>query len=142
MDNQEELVARVVRDARVVAVIGAQGEDQRHKSAYSIPDVMHARGIRIIPVNPKLSSAFGERALGSVLELREKVDVVQIFRRSELVPPHVDEILAMPAEVRPDVVWLQTGIVHEGGAAKLRAAGIGVIMDRCFAVEMSRYGRR
>jgi hypothetical protein len=140
--EEEELVERTVRDAKTVAVIGMKGADAPLASAYTIPATMQARGIRVIPVNPAISSALGEPALKSVRDLRERVDVVQIFRRSEYVSAHADEILAMPAELRPKVVWMQSGIVNEEAAAKLRAAGIGVVMDRCFAVEMAHFGRR
>jgi hypothetical protein len=140
--EEERLVERVVRTAKTVAVIGMKGQDSLHAPAASVPAVMQRRGIRVIPINPTVREALGEKALASVSELSEKVDVVQIFRRPELVAAHADEILAMSPALRPPVVWLQSGIVNDAAAAKLRAAGIEVIQDRCFAVEMTRLGRR
>jgi predicted CoA-binding protein len=140
--DEEQLIERTVRDARVVAVIGMKDADDALAPAYTVPAVMKQRGIRVIPVNPTIASALGEPSRAGMGDVRERVDVVQIFRRSELVGPHADEILSLPPELRPTVVWMQTGIADEKSAARLRAAGIGVIMDRCFAVEMSRHGRR
>jgi predicted CoA-binding protein len=135
----EARVAEIVRDARVVAVVGMKGERDRAAPAFYVPQAMQGHGIRLVPVNPMIDEALGAPALKAVADLTEKVDVIQIFRRPELVPALADEILALPAERRPAVVWLQTGIIHEGAAEKLTEAGIEVIMDRCFMVDARRY---
>jgi predicted CoA-binding protein len=141
MVDEETLARDVVRAAQTVAVVGMKGERTPEAPAHTVPAVMQRRGIRVIPVNPTIDSALGAPSLPSVAALREKVDVIQVFRRSSAVAALADEILAMPAELRPKVVWLQSGIVDENAAAKLRAAGMDVIMDRCFAVDMAKYRR-
>ncbi len=135
----EARVAEIVRGARVVAVVGMKGERDRAVPAFYVPHAMKGHGIRLVPVNPMIDEALGAPALRSVADLTEKVDVIQIFRRPELVGALADEILALPAERRPAVVWLQTGIVNEPAAERLTEAGIEVVMDRCFMVDARRY---
>jgi hypothetical protein len=141
MPPEEELIRRVVTTAKTAAVIGMKGADDPRAAAATVPDEMRRRGIRVIPVNPTIAEAFGVPSLARVTDLRERVDVVQIFRRSELVGAHADEILTMPEALRPAVVWMQSGIADDDAAKRLRAAGIDVVQDRCFAVEMTRHGR-
>lgn len=131
-------ISEIVRSARVVAVVGIKGEQDAQAAAHTVPSTMKANGIRIIPINPTIESVFGVPSLKSVGELRESVDVLQVFRRSEALPGVADEVLALPESLRPKTVWMQLGIVNEEAAAKLRAAGIEVVMDRCFAVEMAK----
>lgn len=128
----------IVRGARVVAVVGIKGDQDAHAAAHSVPAAMQAHGIRIIPINPTIGSALGVPALKSIAELHERVDVLQIFRRAEALPGIADEVLALPPSLCPKTVWMQLGIVSEAAATKLRAAGIEVVMDRCFAVEMAK----
>ena len=135
----EARVAEIVRGARVIAVVGMKGERDRAAPAFYVPQAMKGHGIRLVPVNPMIDEALGAPALKAVSDLTEKVDVIQIFRRPELVPALADEILALPAERRPEVVWLQTGIISEAAADKLTEAGIEVVMDRCFMVDARRY---
>ena len=138
VENEQEL-AEIARSARVVAVIGIQDGSDPTAPAYTIPKVLQSRGLKILPVNPKLETALGERAVPDVGALPERADVIQIFRRSSAVGKHADEILALPPERRPDVVWMQTGIRDDAAAEKLSAAGIRVVMDRCLGVYTSRY---
>jgi len=139
--DEEALVERTVRHTRVAAILGVKGDDAKNVPAHTIPALMQKRGIRIVPVNPTITSALGVPSLKSVADLRERVDVLVVFRRSEAISAHADEILAMSPDTRPPVVWMQTGIVNEEAARKLRGAGVEVVMDRCFGVEMSRLGR-
>jgi hypothetical protein len=97
---------------------------------------MQAHGYRILPINPKLKSVLGERALASLAEIRGGVDLVNAFRAPQHVPAHADEILALSP--RPLAVWLQLGIAHAQAAARLEAAGIAVVQDRCLMVEHRR----
>lgn len=92
---------------------------------------MQSHGYRIIPVNPKIRGSLGEKAYGSLLEVPEKIDVVNIFRRSEFVEEVVDQAIRL----KVPVIWMQEGVVHENAAQKARAAGIFVIMDRCILKE-------
>ena len=93
-------------------------------------------GYRILPVSPKLSSVLGEAAVASLGELRERVDLVNLFRASAHVPAHAEEILALAP--RPRAVWMQLGISHPEAARRLEAAGIRVVEDRCLMVEHAR----
>lgn len=139
--TDEESLAAIVRDARTVAVVGMKDESTRHVPAFEVPQVLQQRGLRVIPVNPHIQSALGETAYADLASVPDRFDVVNVFRRAEKVPAHADEILALPEERRPDVVWMQSGIVSEAAADALRAAGIRVVMDRCLGVYASRYRR-
>ncbi len=125
----QEDVRRVLAEARTVAVLGAHVTPA--KPAHYVPDYLHGQGYRILPVNPAFAgdALWGETVRATLAELAEPVDVVDVFRRGELVPMHLDDILAM--EPRPKLVWLQLGIRNDSVAAKLLAAGIGVVQDRC-----------
>ena len=98
---------------------------------------MQSHGYRIIPVNPQISEALGEKAYPALGVVPEKIDVVDIFRRSEFVPEIVDQ--AIP--IKPMAIWMQEGVVHEAAAEKARRAGIFVIMDRCILKEHRRLAR-
>ena len=120
-----------------IAVIGIkEGENE---DAYRVPRYMQKAGYRIRPVNPKLDHVLGEDCVASIGEiegLEEGVDVVNIFRASENVPAHVDEILALKPS--PRAVWMQVGIRHGPSAQRLREAEIEVIQDRCIMVDHRR----
>jgi len=137
VDTESEL-AEIVRAARTVAVVGMKDERDADAPAHAIPRSMQARGVRVIPVNPNIEAALGERAFARLADLPERPDVVQLFRRSEAVSAVADEILALPVERRPDVVWMQSGIKNDVAAARLAEAGIRVVMDRCFSVYVAR----
>jgi hypothetical protein len=124
----------VLETTRVIAVVGMK--DAETEDAYRVPRYMQDHGYRIVPVNPKLSCVIGERAVGSLSEIREPVDLINLFRAPDHIPHHVDEILAMSPS--PKAVWMQLGIVHGGAAARLRGAGIEVIQDRCIMVDHRR----
>ena len=130
-------LAEILSQIRTLAVVGiknGEGEDARR-----IPQYMQDHGYTIVPINPKLDRVLGERAYASLGDLADSgmtVDAVNLFRASDHVPAHVDEILAMPT--RPKVVWMQLGIHHGPSAARLRAAGIKVVQDRCIMVDHRR----
>ncbi len=125
-----ELLART-RSIAVVGIKAGAGD-----AAFRVPRYLQARGYRIVPVTPVLERVLGEPALASLRDVREPIDLVDVFRAAEHVPAHVDEILALsPA---PRAVWLQQGIRHDAAAARLRDAGIAVIQDRCLMVEHAR----
>ncbi len=92
---------------------------------------MQRAGYRIIPVNPGETEVLGEKSYAGLEEVPEKVDIVDVFRRSEFVPEIVDQAIRIGARA----VWLQEGVVHEEAAAKARAAGLMVVMDRCILKE-------
>lgn len=120
--------------SKTIAVVGAK--DRPTEDAHRIPLYMQTQGYRIIPVNPKVDRILDEPCHETLSTVRENVDIVNLFRASEHVPAHVDEILAL--DPPPRAVWMQLGI-HNGEAAKrLRDAGIDVIQDRCIMVDHRR----
>lgn len=129
-DQLRELLVSV----RTVAVVGIKAGDR--DDAYRIPRYMQAHGYRIIPVSPKLERVLGQPALPSVAEIREPVDLVNLFRDSRHIPGHVDEILAL--STLPRAVWMQLGIRHDAAARRLAEAGVAVVQDRCLMVEHER----
>ena len=141
VDSESEL-AVIVCSMRTVAVVGMKDERRADEPAHTIPRMLRERGCEVIPVNPTITQALGVPALRSVTELTKRVDVLDVFRRADAIPTLADEILALPAEHRPGVVWLQTGIRHDKAAARLADAGITVVQDRCLGVYAARYRER
>jgi predicted CoA-binding protein len=136
LSEQEAL--QIVKDAKTVAVYGMQNEDNMERPAYQIPAVLQQRGLKLYPINPKIESSLGEKALASLNDLPLVVDILDVFRRSDAIPELADEIIALPASKRPKVIWLQTGITHPAAEAKLEAAGFKVISDACLGVFAAR----
>lgn len=120
-----EEVERILRPPKTIAVVGLS--DKPDRESHEIASYLQAQGYRIIPVNPRITETLGEKAYPSLRDVPERVDIVQIFRRSEEVLPVVEEAIAIGAPV----VWMQTGIVNEEAAAKAEAAGLTVVMDTC-----------
>ena len=137
--TDEARLAAIVREARTVAVIGMVGESKADRPAFRIPKTLQDLGVRVIPVNPTIADALGETAYPDVASVPVPFDVVDVFRRSERVGPIADSILALPPGRRPRVVWLQSGIRDDDAAARLTAAGIEVVQDRCLGVYAARY---
>src|ERR1700719_295789 len=107
------------------------------RPSYGVSAYMQAQGYKIIPVNPSITEALGEKAYASLLEVPEKVDIVNIFRR----PEFVEEIVDQAIRLKVPAIWVQEGVVHEAAAQKARQAGIFVIMDRCILKEhRARFG--
>lgn len=119
-----------------IAVLGAHSDPKR--AAYYVPHYLARCGFRIYPVNPTLAGQrlFGQPVVPRLSELTVPIDIVNVFRRSEALPEHLDDILAMSP--RPKLVWLQLGIRHDGVAAALSAAGIAVVQDRCMLADHQR----
>jgi predicted CoA-binding protein len=124
----------LLAQTRTIAVVGikAGAEDDAHR----VPAYLQRNGYRIVPVNPKLERVLGEPVAASLREVREPIDLVDLFRAAQHVPAHVDEVLAMSP--RPRAVWMQLGISHDESARRLEAAGIAVVQDRCIMVEHRR----
>lgn len=122
-------VRDILTQARTIAVVGAHPEATR--AAHYVPAYLHDQGYRVLPVHPAFvgQTMFGQPVVATLAELDEPVDIVDVFRRSDAIPGHLDDILAMTPP--PRVVWLQQGIRHDATAATLRAAGITVVQDRC-----------
>jgi len=94
--------------------------------------------MKIYPVNPNIQSSLGEKAYATVKELPLKVDILDVFRRPDVIPTLADELIALPEEKRPKTVWLQTGITHPEAEAKLEKAGFKVVSDACLGVVAAR----
>jgi predicted CoA-binding protein len=116
---------RILESTRTIASVGLSSNPE--KASYFVVDYLRRQGYRIIPVNPTAGEIFGEKAYPDLLAIPDKVDVVQVFRPSEDVPPIVDQAIQIGAKV----VWMQEGVSNEAAAAKARAAGLDVVMDRC-----------
>lgn len=129
---------RILAEARTIAVLGAHDDPSR--PACYVPDYLHSQGYRVLPVNPRLvgRQLWGEPVRATLAELKETVDVVDVFRRPEFLPGHEADILAM--DPGPAVVWLQLGIRHDEFARRLQAAGIAVVQDRCTLADHRRFG--
>ena len=122
----------ILKRAHTIAMVGAS--DKPDRDSYQVMAYLIAHGYRVIPVNPTVETVQGERSYPSLTAIPERVDVVDIFRSSDAVPPIVDEAIAIGAPV----VWMQLGIVNEEAARKARAAGLDVVMDRCMRTEHRR----
>jgi len=136
--ESDEEIAAIAGSIRTAAVVGMKGEEDAAAAAFRIPSELRSRGIRVIPVNPRLRGAPGERIHAAIAEVAEPFDAVLIFRRPDALGGLADEILALPPARRPRVVWLQSGIRNDAAAARLAAAGMLVVQDRCLAVELTR----
>jgi uncharacterized protein len=129
------MIPDLLRKSRVIAVVGLSSKQFR--PSYGVAEYMQREGYRIIPVNPHETEVLGEKAYARLEDVPEHVDIVDIFRRSEFVPPVVDDAIRMGA----NAVWMQEGVVDEQSAEKARAAGLAFVMDRCILKEHSRYFR-
>jgi predicted CoA-binding protein len=134
-------IAAALRAARTVAVLGAHHEASR--PACYVPAYLHAQGYRVLPVNPALAGRelWGEVTRASLVELETgdvPVDIVDVFRRAELLPGHLAEMLGMSP--RPRLVWLQLGIRNDVFARALIEEGIDVVQDRCTLADHRRLG--
>lgn len=135
MNVHDDAALREILDrCHTIAVVGIKaGADD---DAFRVPCYMQAHGYRIVPVSPKLDTVLGEHCLRSLAELREPVDLVNLFRAPQHLPAHVDEMLAL--RPLPFAAWFQLGIRHDESAARLRAAGVRVVQDACLMVEHAR----
>lgn len=126
---ETENMASILADYRTVAVVGLSPKEDR--ASYRVASYLKEQGYRIIPVNPAVNEVLGETSYPSLAAIPEPVDIVDIFRRSEDVPPVVEEAIRIGAKV----VWMQLGIVNEVAASRAREAGLKVVMDKCMKIE-------
>ena len=120
-----EVAARILHDYRRIAVVGIS--DRPERDSHRVAAYLQHAGYVIIPVNPMVTEVLGVRCWPSLEAAPGPIEVVDVFRRPELVPPIVDAAITVGAKA----VWMQDGVVHEAAAAKARAAGLLVVMDRC-----------
>ena len=131
MTNDADMI-EMLRAARTIAVVGLSSK--RMRPSYGVAAYMQQHGYRIIPVNPAETEVLGEKAYASLSEVPEKIDIVDVFRRSEAVPEVVDEAVRLGIPY----LWLQEDVIHDIAAERARAAGIKVVMDRCILKEHRR----
>jgi len=122
----------MLRAARTIAVVGLSSK--RMRPSYGVAAYLQRHGYRIIPVNPAETEVLGEKAYATLGEVPEKIDLVDVFRRSEAVPNVVDEAIRLGVPY----LWMQEDVIHEIAAERARAAGIKVVMDRCILKEHGR----
>jgi predicted CoA-binding protein len=118
-----DLIEEQLRNSKTIAVVGLSDNPQR--DSHRVAKYLQSQGYRIIPVNPMIEEALGERSYPDLKSVPEHIDMVDIFRRSELVPPVVAEAI----EVGVRYIWMQDGVINQEAAAKAEAAGIPVVMD-------------
>jgi len=128
-------IPELLRKSRVIAVVGLS--NKRARPSYSVSEYMQKHGYRIIPVNPNESEVLGEKSYARLEDIPEHVDIVDIFRRSEMVAPVVESAIRIGASA----VWMQEGVVDQASARKAKAAGLDVVVDRCILKEHRRYLR-
>jgi predicted CoA-binding protein len=138
LETDEEITALLAR-VRTVAVLGVKTADSGAPAHY-VPAYARRAGLRVIPVPvyyPELTELFGEPVHRTVSAIGEPVDLVNVFRRPQDIPPHLDDIIA----AKPGAVWFQSGIRNDEAAERLAREGIDVLQDRCLMVELQDRGR-
>src|SRR5467141_33022 len=121
---ESDPITDLLKRSRTIAVVGLSNSPMR--PSHGVSAYMQTNGYRIIPVNPTIHGSLGEKAYASLLEVPEKIDIVNIFRR----PEYVEEIVDQAIQLKVPAVWMQEEVIHEKAAAKARQAGIFVVMDR------------
>ena len=138
MNQTFEQALQAAGTAKVVAVYGMTDGRKPGRPSFEIPKMLHDRGVRIIPVNPRIEAALDIPALKTLDELDVKPDILNVYRKPADLPQLMEELLALPPEKRPACVWLQTGIVNPEVEARLEADGYQVVSDLCLGVLKSR----
>jgi predicted CoA-binding protein len=130
---ESDPIAELLKRSKTIAVVGLSGNPLR--PSYGVSAYMQSHGYRIIPVNPRIQEGLSEKAYATLLDIpqaaREKIDIVNIFRR----PEFVEEIIDQAIQLKVPAIWMQEGVIHEKAAKTALAAGIMVVMDRCILKE-------
>lgn len=121
--TNNDLIDEMLKNSKTIAVVGLS--DNPARDSHRVSSYLQSQGYRIIPVNPTIAEALGEKSYPDLKSVPEPIDLVDIFRRSELVPPVVDEAI----ELGVKYIWMQDGVVDPEAAAKAEAAGIPVVMN-------------
>jgi len=127
--NDPKVIDQILIDAKTIAIVGLSSDASR--ASNSVSRYMQSHGYRIIPVNPNETSVLGEKAYAQLEDVPGKIDLVDIFRRSEEAGQHVDEAIRVGARC----VWLQEGVIDQDAARRALDAGLAVVMDRCILKE-------
>ncbi|KUG23801.1 succinyl-coa synthetase, alpha subunit-related [hydrocarbon metagenome] len=128
-EPRDEEVALLLKKARTIAIVGLS--DTPTRDSHSVALYMMEKGYRIIPVNPNCSEILGEKSYPDLLSIPDKVDIVDIFRKTEFIPEIVDEAI----KIKAGAIWMQLDLYHEQAARKAREAGLTVIQSKCIKIE-------
>jgi predicted CoA-binding protein len=134
--NSEVTIRRILEECHTIAVVGLSSDTWRPSN--SVSAYMRRAGYRVIPVNPNETEVFGEKAYADLASVPEKLELVDVFRRSDEAGKAVDEAIAVGAKA----VWLQEGVIDQAAAQRALDAGLLVVMNRCWLKEHLRHGRR
>jgi len=132
--NDPETIKQILDDCHTIAVVGLSSDPRRPSN--DVASYMQRRGYRIIPVNPNETEVLGEKAYPALADVPEKIDLVDIFRRSDAAGQAVDEAIAVGVKA----VWLQDGVIDNEAAQRALDAGLLVVMDRCWLRDHARRG--
>src|ERR1700691_5364575 len=132
--SEEKSITELLATAKTIAVVGLSAKPYR--ASFGVSETLQSSGYRIFPVNPNLSEVLGEKCYACLEDIPEKIDIVDVFRRSEFVP----EIVEAAIRIGTRAIWMQEGVEDEPSAERARRAGLFVIMDNCIAKEI--YKRR
>ncbi len=127
--TEADRITKLLQSAKTIAVVGLT--DTPTRPSYGVSHYMQSQGYRIIPVNPNIQEWEGEKAYPSLLDVPEKIDLVNVFRRPAAVP----EVVEQAIQIKAPAIWLQEGVIHQEAAQKARQAGIFVVMDKCILKE-------
>jgi len=122
-------ITELLKRSKTIAVVGLSNSPLR--PSHGVAAYMQTQGYRIIPVNPQIDEALGETSYPSLLDVPERIDIVNVFRR----PDAVDEVVDQAIQLKVPMIWMQESVINERAAEKARKAGIFVVMDRCILVE-------
>jgi predicted CoA-binding protein len=134
-EPSDDELKKLLGGAHTIAVVGLSSS--RFRASYGVAQYMQSAGYRIIPVNPNEEQVLGEKAYARLEDVPEKIDVVDVFRRSEFVPEIVDAAIRVGARA----IWMQEGVADEAAAQRARTAGLFVVMDTCMLKEHRRLMR-
>jgi hypothetical protein len=132
--ENDEHIRQILKKSKTIAVVGIKDESRPFEAAHTVPAYLYHHGYKIIPVTPIYKSFLGIPTVPSLLDIKEPVDIVQVFRAPVNIQPHAEEAL----KLKPRVFWMQTGIRHQHASHKLASAGIKVVQDHCMYMDHLR----
>ena len=133
--NSPEAIKQILEECRTIAVVGLSSNTMRPSNGVS--RYMRENGYKVIPINPNEEQVFGEKSFSTLADVTEKIDLVDVFRRSEMAGDVVDDAVKIGAKA----VWLQEGVIDDDAAQRALEAGLLVVMDRCWLKEYARLSR-
>lgn len=134
--NSPETIEKILEDCRTIAVVGLSSDPNR--PSHGVASYMRSHGYKVIAVNPNETEVFGDKAYASLADIPDKIDLVDVFRKSNEAGSAVDEAIALGVKA----VWLQEGVIDDAAAQRAQDAGMLVVMDRCWLKEHARNSRQ